>query len=102
MERPISEKIKCAVPFCACKISYSKPFDEDQEAICTVHMRPVSKRLKNLHLESVKRAKSLMDKYPDANAPDEIQRHVFRMIAVEKWLWKKIKTKAIEAAAGIA
>lgn len=95
-------RIPCCVPFCKATIARSRPHDDEQEAICAVHMRPVSAHMKRMHRAAVKRAMALMNSWtnPD-DAPEAEQRKALSLIRAERWLWNRIKRKAIEAAGGI-
>jgi hypothetical protein len=99
----MTARIHCCVPFCTKTYAPSLPVDPDQEVCCLTHIKPVSKRLRKLHTEAKKRAKAIMDKYPEPeDAPQAERDAAVRYVHAEKWLWKKIKSQAIERAGGIA
>ena len=90
----MTARIPCCVPFCKATFARSKPHDNDEEVICTAHMRPVSTNLKKLHRIAVKRAMEIMDRHPNTddmpadevygrnNAPfQSFQRHGLRGLA---------------------
>lgn len=98
----MTARIPCCVPFCKATIARSRPHDDEQEACCAVHMRPVSTNLKKLHRVAVKRLMEIMDRYPNPDdMPETEAPEALRLIGAERWLWREIKRKAIEAAGGI-
>lgn len=98
----MTARIPCCVPFCKATFSRRKPHDADEEVICTAHMRPVSTNLKKLHRIAVKRAMEIMDRHPTPDdMPEDQAKDALRLIGAERWLWREIKRKAIEAAGGI-
>ncbi len=95
----MTARIPCCVPFCKATFARSKPHDNDEEVICTAHMRPVSTNLMKLHRIAVKRAMEIMGRHPTPDDMSEDQaKEALRLIGAERWLWREIKRKAIEAA----
>lgn len=95
-------RIQCCVPFCKRTVERKQPHDTEQEAICGLHMRPVSRWLKRLHRETVIRTLTILNRYPEPNnAPIEEATEAVRLITLEEKLWRRMKRKAIEAAGGI-
>jgi len=95
-------RLKCCVPFCNRTTKRSLPYDEDQETLCGPHACATSLRLRKLHTAARKKCVDIMDQYPEPDdAPLEIIEHGLRFARLEKWLWKKLKAAAIEAAGGI-
>lgn len=101
------DRIPCVVPFCRRTAKRLPDDGPDAEIICGKHYRLADQRLRKAASLARRRGKRFYEKYKAAHetgqieVADELYLQCERHYRIHNRLWRRIKSQAIEAAAGI-